>query len=129
MSTAQDLINIALAQAGEARAYAGLVPIIDASVYDAHAVVRELQIMGLDWAEAQGNICLRVGPGNDVWDGRDYRARRLAAYQQEIPTGLMAEALCELNETPSRPAKWQQLQAIRKMIKARFPKPEEQEEP
>jgi hypothetical protein len=129
--TAQEIYDTALAQFEQARHYADFVPMLDSADVRVHELARLVKQAGGHIAERDGLILLLIpgGAGNgQTWDGRDYKTRRLADYKAEIPEGLLAEALIELNEDPPRPAKWDALQAIREAIKARHPKPQEPEQ-
>lgn len=131
--TPQQLLDDALAQADQARHYADFIRVVDSSDIRVHPLLPLMKAQGYHAIERDGWIQVLIpdGAGNgQTWDGRDYKQRRLDDYKAEIPDGLTAEALNELNEDPPRPAKWNELQAIRQGIKERHPKPpgEEQEE-
>lgn len=123
--SAQSMLDAALAQFDAARPYADWLRVVESDRPEVHEIVPLARTAGLATTERDGWLLLRVagGPGNDeVWDGRDYRARRLDAYLAAFSGNDVIEAIFEKN-IEGRPEKLLALQAMREQIKATHPKP------
>jgi hypothetical protein len=122
MSEATDLIEVATAQEATAQHYADLIRICTNDLPVVHDVCRELRLLGRTWTETDGYLCLRIGDGDVVFDGRTYIERRADAYRELLTRDAVQEALFEYL-AEDRPGKLEGLQLIRAQVKSDHPNP------